>query len=478
MNFLILLFGCYLILIKSDLKIEVMKEGLLDLKTTILKSPNVTEFSGSAEESYIGGTSGELLPFFPIDGCSELQESAPFTEKDEKSGNLQFSTVNGRSEQVIVLISRGGCTFNTKFTNAKKVKGVLGVLIYNGPDDVIPTGKIDLTNNSEDLPGFLISNTLGLELYNKMIKYRGGTTNSNNSISSSSAAGTTPYIEVTMTPTSVDASNRANTMIQIALIAIIIILALSFGASIVIHMRSPAITGRNNSNPNARDQNGNPLAPIDVEFLQKLPLKTYKGRRKSTDSNNMQTNSQNGNTRTYASGIKSPTVNDEKSAQSAGSSPLLQNQSEWFEMIQHDWPMNDSCPICLDEFNQNEVLNELPCGHCYHIACIQPWLQYRSPCCPLCKLDVREEFKSIKKSVEMEVSGTSENETKSKLKNIWKKLTIKSSETHQQPNGQTPPSMSTSISMTEINSITARNELQVPQRALVNESDNFQSVPL
>jgi hypothetical protein len=481
MNLIILIFGWYLILIKSDLKIEVMKEGLLDLKTTILRSPNVTEFSGSAEEPYIGGTSGELLPFSPIDGCSELKESTSFTEKDENTGKLQFSTVNGRSEQVIVLISRGGCNFNTKFENAKKVKGVIGVLIYNGPDDDILPGKIELTNDSDDLPGFLISYSLGLELYNKMTKYRGSSLVNNNT-SSSSALGATPYIEVTMTPTSIDATNRANTMIQIALIAIIIILALSFGASIVIHMRSPAIAAENNSNPNARDQNGNPLAPIDVEFLQKLPLKTFKGRRKSTDSNNTKKNSQSGNTRTYASGIKSPTVNDEKSVQSTGNSPLLSNPSEWFEMIQHDWPMNDSCPICLDEFNQNEVLNELPCGHCYHIACIQPWLQYRSPCCPLCKLDVREEFKSIKKQMETGMTGTSEIETKSKLKNIWKRLTIKSSETNNQQE-QTPPAMSTSISMTEINTITAAPRtapeiIQVPQRAIVSESDNFQSVPL
>ena len=475
MNLLILIFGWCFIFVKLDLKIEVMKEGLLDLKTTILKSPNVTEFSGSAQEPYIGGTSGELLPFFPIDGCSGLQESKSFTEKDEKSGKLQFSTVNGRSEQVIVLMARGGCTFNTKFENAQKIKGVIGVLVYNGPDDSIPPGKIDLNNNSEDLPGFLISNTLGLELYNKMIKYRGNSSGSNNK--SSSSSGTIPYIEITMTPISIDATNRANTMIQIALIAIIIILALSFGASIVIHMRSPAIVGGNNSNPNSRDQNGNPLAPIDVEFLQKLPLKTFKGRRKSTDSNNSQSKLQ-GKTRNYASGIKSPTVNDEKSVQSTGNSPLLSNPSEWFEMIQHDWPMNDSCPICLDEFNQSEVLNELPCGHCYHIACIQPWLQYRSPCCPLCKLDVREEFKSIKNSIETQKGETSENETKSKLKNIWKKLITKSETNHQQ---QTPPAMSTSISMTEINSITATRtttELQVPERALVNESDNFQSVAL
>ena len=478
MNLLILIFGLCLIQVKSDLKIEVMKEGLLDLKTTILKSPNVTEFSGSAQEAYIGGTSGELLPFSPIDGCGELQESLPFTEKDDKSGKLQFSTVNGRSEQVIVLMARGGCPFNTKFANAKKIKGVVGVLIYNGSDDTIPVNKIELTNSEEDLPGYLISNTLGLELLNKMIKYRSG----NNSSSSSSSI---PFIEITMTPISIDATNRANSMIQIALIAIIIILALSFGASIVIHMRSPMMNVNNSNNRNGQDQSGNLLAPIDVEFLQKLPLKTFKGRRKSTDSSRNTTDAQGtqGNQRNYAGGIKSPTVMDEKSIQSSGNSPLLTNQTQWFEMIQHDWPMNDSCPICLDEFNQNEVLNELPCGHCYHIACIQPWLQYRSPCCPLCKLDVREEFKSIKGERNVSGSAGSENETKNKLKNIWKKLTLKTTTESQQNNiPQTPPTMSTSISMTELNSITAaagnRNDPQVPQRALINESDNFQSVPL
>ena len=250
MEFLSFLSACLLIIFKlnpvrSDLKLEVMKEGLLDLKTTILKSPNITEFTGSASESYIGGTVGELLQFSPIDGCGDLIESAPFTEIDEKTGKLQFSTVNGKSEQVIALISRGGCSFNTKFQNAKKIKGVVGVLIFNEAQDTLPTsGKIDLTNPSEDLPGFLISNLLGLELYNKMTKYRTSDLAKKDTTKSSSIT-TIPFIEITMTPLSIDATNKANSMIQIALIAIIIILALSFGASIVVHMRSPPLPNAN-----------------------------------------------------------------------------------------------------------------------------------------------------------------------------------------------------------------------------------------
>lgn len=467
--------------IHCDLKIEVMKEGLLDLKTTILRPPNVTEFTGSAEEPYIGGTSGELLPFFPLDGCSKLEEFAPFTVKDEKTGKLKFSTVNERFDGSIVLIARGGCSFNEKFQNAKNIKGVIGVLIFNGPEDVLPVnGKIELTNSETDLPGYLISNSLGLELYNKMIKYRG-----NNSSNTDKSA----FIEITMTPVpSTDAANKANAMIQVALIAIIIILSLSFGASIVVHMRSPpSMRGSNN-----RDGNGNDLTPIDVEFLQKLPLKTFKGRRRSTGESgdiskstgttgtgNTETKSPLNNTsnsNSYSgSGIKSPTVKDEKSQLS----PI---ENEWFEMIHHDWPMNDSCPICLDEFNQNEVLNELPCGHCYHIACIQPWLQYRSPCCPLCKLDVREEFKPSA------ATKSAEDVTRNKLKNIWSKLLLKTKTANTQNNNNnqstTPPVMSTTISMTELSQLStlgnAHNpsSIQMPQRALIQDSNDFQSVPL
>lgn len=511
MNIYILIFvGCCLLLsdtVKSDLKIEVMKEGLLDLKTTILRSPNVTEFSGSAEESYIGGTSGELVPFFPIDGCKELDSNSAFIETDEKTGKLQFSTVNGKSEQVIVLMSRGGCSFNEKFVNAKKVKGVVGVLVFNGPEDTIPVEKIELTNPTEDLSGYLISNTLGLELYNKLIKYRGNNSNNNNLVDGLSAKSisatsgiSTPYIEVTMTPISIDATNRANAMIQMALIAIIIILALSFGASIVIHMRNPMINGINGIDSDSNNER-NSLIPIDVEFLQKLPLKTYKGRRRSIESENgssddaikdynntgMNQLNNNGNFTSSSvghSGIKSPLLKDEKCT-SSPKSRTQEEENEWFGMIQHDWPMNDSCPICLDEFNANEVLNELPCGHCYHIACIQPWLQYRSPCCPLCKLDVREEFRpeNVKgaslEGVNSNISSTNSNKNKG-IKNIWNKLILKSSRIPRNSEEMTEiqPALSTAIPI-DTETSQGATPLQIPQRALIqHESEVFHSVPL
>lgn len=473
--FAALLIGCAW----AELKIEIMKEGLTDLKTTILKSPNITEFAGSANEAYIGGTSGELVPFNPIDGCSELTGLPGLIEIDENSKHLRFSTVNGKSEQVIVLVSRGGCSFNQKFKNAQKIKGVVGVLVFNGINDSMPVDDILLTNNSDDLPGYLISNSLGVELNSKMTKYRTDFSSSNSQ--------KTPYIEITMTPISIDATNRANKFVQIALIAIIIILALSFGTSIVIHMRATQFAQQYHPSGNNQSDGADrtDLKPIDVEFLQKLPLKSFKGRRRSVDSpKNSNSNSNSNNTTRHSnsrySGIKSPTSGGVSVPDEKGISPKEQDMlNEYFEMLHHDWPMNDSCPICLDEFNCNEVLNELPCGHCYHIACIQPWLQYRSPCCPLCKLDVREEFK-VNKTFEYEEAQNDnqvkiEDVMKGKLKNIWNKLILKTSTISEtEVNESTAPPRETENTQTPERA----TSIQIPQRALIQDSENFQSVPL
>ena len=48
------------------------------------------------------------------------------------------------------------------------------------------------------------------------------------------------------------------------------------------------------------------------------------------------------------------------------------------------------CAICLGEFVDGESVRELPCGHCYHVACIDRWFiqaqlaQGKLPSCPLC----------------------------------------------------------------------------------------------
>ena len=50
--------------------------------------------------------------------------------------------------------------------------------------------------------------------------------------------------------------------------------------------------------------------------------------------------------------------------------------------------LNDkNCSICLDEFNENELLFQLICNHYYHKKCIHDWLQ-KNKSCPLCRIDL------------------------------------------------------------------------------------------
>jgi hypothetical protein len=52
---------------------------------------------------------------------------------------------------------------------------------------------------------------------------------------------------------------------------------------------------------------------------------------------------------------------------------------------------NDSCPICLSDFNEGEQIKVLPCSgkHSYHISCIDEWLRINSVCC-LCRETIDE----------------------------------------------------------------------------------------
>uniref|UniRef100_A0A671FMV7 E3 ubiquitin-protein ligase ZNRF4 n=1 Tax=Rhinolophus ferrumequinum TaxID=59479 RepID=A0A671FMV7_RHIFE len=51
--------------------------------------------------------------------------------------------------------------------------------------------------------------------------------------------------------------------------------------------------------------------------------------------------------------------------------------------------LNDSCAICLDEYEEGEQLKILPCSHTYHCKCIDPWFsQAAQRSCPVCKQSV------------------------------------------------------------------------------------------
>ena len=53
-----------------------------------------------------------------------------------------------------------------------------------------------------------------------------------------------------------------------------------------------------------------------------------------------------------------------------------------------------TCNICITDYEEGDSYRVLPCGHRFHIECVDKWLRSTSLRCPLCNHDTRERSKS------------------------------------------------------------------------------------
>ncbi|GAB4814091.1 hypothetical protein N2152v2_001137 [Parachlorella kessleri] len=64
-----------------------------------------------------------------------------------------------------------------------------------------------------------------------------------------------------------------------------------------------------------------------------------------------------------------------------------------------------SCPICVEDYASGDVLRALPCGHRFHLECIDKWLlsstdYSRPPACPMCNAEVAAPAAGIEIGIE------------------------------------------------------------------------------
>ncbi|KAJ1835502.1 hypothetical protein LPJ63_001054 [Coemansia sp. RSA 2711] len=57
-----------------------------------------------------------------------------------------------------------------------------------------------------------------------------------------------------------------------------------------------------------------------------------------------------------------------------------------------------TCIVCIDDFVVGSKMRILPCGHNFHIECIDPWLTSKSSLCPLCKHDARSVLTDLERA--------------------------------------------------------------------------------
>ena len=64
---------------------------------------------------------------------------------------------------------------------------------------------------------------------------------------------------------------------------------------------------------------------------------------------------------------------------------------------------SSKCSVCFEHYRKNDIIRELPCKHFFHYKCLKPWFK-KSNHCPLCRLNVRDKLREIRRQRGEEVS--------------------------------------------------------------------------
>lgn len=345
--------------------VDFMKAARKDGRSFYLTKDNSTMFTYNAPLPPTGGVWGELVPFEPLDACTPLKLSKHTRRVASK---IQFTTV-GQYPHVVALVARGNCTFEEKFDRVDDVPNVIGLIMFDFDNGESLSNDIEIsTFRATSIPGFLIGHKTGQSLLSQFNRMRSDNDPSKEGDGREWIKVTLQYIPI---------SGPMAKLLQYMLLLVMGLFAIGFAVSIFIHYKIYSAQRRLGEDQASRARNA---IKIDESFLEKLPVrKFYKV---------------SSNQSTEKSAVDNPFFHPNTIAKmkEKAQAPVEEDVREEDFEIHALAPPNETCPICLDEFSHGETLNELPCGHYYHISCIHPWLQYRSAECPLCKEDVRNAF--------------------------------------------------------------------------------------
>ncbi|KAJ1876089.1 hypothetical protein H4R99_007824 [Coemansia sp. RSA 1722] len=211
---------------------------------------------------------------------------------------------------------------------------------------------------------------------------------------------------------------------EIALIVLVVVLALCFCTSLSFHV-SPG-RRRRSSQGSGR---GTDLADFSKLIqtlppcaLDRLPLRTVTesdvkilaecttpldsilnagSRARSTEENITSPNDSNECCQDYGRDLEKTCCSKDTATEEAAGSPKSDHLLRCSKEISESDVLRGciaTCIVCIDDFVVGSKMRILPCGHNYHIECIDPWLTSKSSLCPLCKYDTRSLLTDLERS--------------------------------------------------------------------------------
>ncbi|KAI8603097.1 hypothetical protein EDD21DRAFT_413348 [Dissophora ornata] len=334
----------------------------------------------------------------------------------------------------IALIRRGGpttndtCTFRTKILNAL-ANSSIAAIVYNNPGTAAVDGATASADSSEaalGIPGMLISYDDGMMLRTLLQE----------SVDSTSVDF---YNRVRVTLTM---DQKMSVIWEFVLIIVVVLLAISFTVSVVLHCRLYALRQRIRMDALARGADVLPNGTIrmrrltlDKAALDELPVRVYgqdrvpslsgSGSEPATAAtatavagtaaiisttpeassssikkeDHIEADASNNNpsrSNSFKGSISGKSIRSLKALAAATALDAVTNAQETSTPAPSITPAptpvldevtGDTCAVCLEEFEDGEELRILPCRHEFHCECIDPWLVRKSSTCPLCKYD-------------------------------------------------------------------------------------------
>ena len=84
---------------------------------------------------------------------------------------------------------------------------------------------------------------------------------------------------------------------------------------------------------------------------------------------------------------------------------------------------NDICPIIQTEFDDNEIITQLPCKHCFNTEAITHWLEKEKAECPICRFELDYDEIKIEDQDQLNVIAMNNNNNNMDIDRYMEQLT-------------------------------------------------------